>query len=136
MRRIGRIACCAALAAAAIGAAEAQNRRWGALAFTADGSYSRAWGQATKAEAEAAVLKNCTGFDRGRCEVVAFDGALCAALASYRRAPNGPRHTISHTGGGATLAEARRKAVASCDADARTLKRCRIRTAICADGRR
>jgi hypothetical protein len=109
---------------------------WGALAFTADGSYSRAWGQKSKAEAEAAVLRNCAKFGRGACEVISFSGKLCAALASYRRQPGTPDHKISYTSGGETLAEARRKAVDRCDNDPRTAKSCRIRTAVCADGRK
>jgi hypothetical protein len=132
-----RMAVAAVLAFGAPAFTEAQTATlWGALAFTADGSYSRAWGQKSKAEAEAAVLRNCAKFGRGACEVISFSGRLCGALASYRRKPNAPDHKISYTSGGDTLAEARRKAVDRCDADQRTAKSCRIRTAVCADGRK
>src|SRR5437667_10599134 len=50
---------------------------WGAIAFTADGSYSSAWKMPSKAEAEAKVAVGCAKFGRGKCEVVSFRGELC-----------------------------------------------------------
>src|SRR5947209_20255467 len=49
---------------------------WGALAFTADGSYATAWKAPSKAEAEADVAKRCARLGRGACEVVSFRGEL------------------------------------------------------------
>lgn len=74
---------------------------WGAIAFTAGGSYSSAWRYPTKAEAEAEVLKKCAKFGDGKCEVIAFEGRLCAALASY----NGRGLRVAYTGAGLTVPE-------------------------------
>src|SRR5713226_6055982 len=45
---------------------------WGAIGFTADGSYSSVWKMASRPEAEAKVAKQCAAFGRGGCEVVSF----------------------------------------------------------------
>ena len=56
---------------------------WGALAFTADGSWATAWLKPSKAEAESNVAVACAKFGRGGCEIVSFNGEYCAALATY-----------------------------------------------------
>jgi hypothetical protein len=113
-------------------AAPAQPQVWGAIAFTADGSYATAWKYSNKAEAEASVAKRCSGFGRGRCEVIGFPGELCVALASYR----GGRWRIAFPGAGRTYPEAQAAAMEKCKADRRTrANRCQHRTALCGDGR-
>jgi hypothetical protein len=134
-----------AIGAAAMGAASAQTAQapaepakpqyYGAIAFTADGSYSTAWKQPSKAEAEADVAKRCAKFGRGACEVVGFSGAICAALATYIGAHSGRRYKLSFTGGGTTSPEAQRAAMDRCNADKRTRQRCQLRTVVCGDGR-
>ena len=104
---------------------------WGALAFTANGSYASAWGQATKAEAEADVLKKCAKFGDGTCEVIAFEGRLCAALATHRSRTL----RVSYTGGGTSVATAQRSVMEQCRADRRVRGRCTLRTVLCGDGR-
>src|SRR5438445_3150656 len=47
---------------------------WGAIGFTADGSYSSSWKMPSKGEAEAKVAKQCASFGRGGCEVVSVSG--------------------------------------------------------------
>lgn len=129
-----------AIGVATIGAASAQTapapaQLYGAIAFTADGSYSTAWKQASKAEAEADVAKRCAKFGRGACEVVGFSGAVCAALATYIGAHSGRRYKLSFTGGGTTSPDAQRAAMDRCNADKRTRQRCQLRTVVCGDGR-
>src|SRR5262249_39368189 len=52
---------------------------WGALAFTADGSWATAWTKPSKGEAEGDVAVACAKFGRGECKVVSFSGEYCAA---------------------------------------------------------
>jgi len=104
---------------------------WGALAFTANGSYASAWGQATKAEAEADVVKKCAKFGDGKCEVIAFEGRFCAALATHRSRTL----RVSYTGGGTSVAAAQRSVMEQCRADRRVRGRCALRTVLCGDGR-
>jgi hypothetical protein len=108
---------------------------WGAIAFTADGSYATAWKQASKAEAEADVAKRCAKFGRGSCEVIGFAGSLCAALATYLGAHSGKRYKLSYTGGGVTTPEAQKSAMTRCNQDKRTRGKCQLRTVVCGDGR-
>lgn len=104
---------------------------WGAIAFTARGSWSTAWKQTSQSEAEATVAKSCAKFGHGGCEVTTVSGSKCVALASF----SGRRWKISYTAGGDSYPEATINAKARCNADQRTRGRCEIRTALCADGR-
>ena len=104
---------------------------WGAMAFTADGSFATAWKSPSQPEAEAKVAKQCSEFGRGGCKVLSFSGQECAALATYI----GRGRRISYTAGGSTFPEAQSAALNRCNADGRTRGRCQFRTAVCADGR-
>ena len=108
---------------------------WGAIAFTADGSFSSAWKSSSKAEAEASVLKACAKFGRGACEVISFPGQLCAALATYIGSHGRRSYKLSYTAGGMTSPEAQDAARKRCNADKRTRGRCQLRTVVCGDGR-
>jgi hypothetical protein len=110
---------------------QAETVWWGAIAFTADGSYSSAWKMSSQAEAEAKVAKQCAGFGRGGCEVVTFSGRECAALATFL----GRRWKLSFTAGGYTFPEAQNAAINRCNSDERARGNCQPRTAACADGR-
>jgi len=108
---------------------------WGAISFTADGSYSTVWKMASQAEAEARVAKKCAEYGHGGCQTVSFSGQECIALAIF----NGPyrrrRWYLSFTAGGDTYPDAQNAALARCNADERSQGRCQPRTAACADGR-
>lgn len=108
---------------------------WGALAFTADGSYSSTWKMPSQPDAEAKVLRECARFGRGGCEVVSFSGQECVSLAifigSYRRR----RWNLSFTAGGMTYPAAQSAAMDRCNSDERTQGHCQPRTTACADGR-
>jgi Domain of unknown function (DUF4189) len=104
---------------------------WGAIAFTADGSYATNWRQPSKPEAEADVSKRCARMGRGGCEVVSFPGTLCAALANYRVG----RYRGAFTAGGNTNPEAQRNAIDRCNNEPRSRGRCSLRTVVCGDGR-
>lgn len=108
---------------------------WGAIGFTADGSYASVWRMASKAEAEAAVAKKCASYGRGGCEVVNFSGQECAALATFIGNYRGRRWSLSFTAGGTTYPEAQNAAMNRCNSDERSQGRCQPRTAACADGR-
>ena len=108
---------------------------WGALAFTADGSYSSTWKMATQPEAEAKVLRQCARFGRGGCEVVSFSGEQCAALATFIGSYRRKRWNLSFTAGGMTYPSAQGAAMDRCNSDERTQGHCQPRTAACADGR-
>lgn len=108
---------------------------WGALGFTADGSYSTVWLVESKAEAEARVAKKCASYGRGACEVVTVSGRQCVALATFQGSYRGRRWQLSYTAGGMTYPEAQAAAIGRCNADERTQGRCQPRTAACADGR-
>ena len=108
---------------------------WGAIGFTADGSYATGWKHASKAEAEADVAKRCAKFGRGACEVVGFRGELCVALATYIGSHSGKRWRLSFTGGGTTSPAAQKTAMDQCNGDKRTRKNCQLRTVVCGDGR-
>jgi hypothetical protein len=108
---------------------------WGAIAFTADGSWVTAWKKPSKAEAEATVAVDCAKFGRGACEVVSFPGTMCVGLASYSGSHSGRRYRLSFTSGAGTTPEAQKAAVDRCNADSRTRKRCQLRTVVCGDGR-
>ena len=108
---------------------------WGAIGFTADGSYASIWKQPSKAEAEANVAKRCAAFGRGACEVVSFPGELCVGLASFQGRHRRRRWNLAFTGGARTYPEAQQAALARCNHDERTRGRCQIRTVVCGDGR-
>ena len=104
---------------------------WGAIGFTADGSWSTVWKQATQGEAEAAAAKGCAKFGHGSCEVVSVSGQRCAALATFL----GRRWKLSFTEGGETHPDAQRSAMERCNSDGRTRSQCQLRISVCADGR-
>jgi hypothetical protein len=108
---------------------------WGALAFTADGSWATAWSKPSKADAEANVAVACAKFGRGRCEVVSFNGEYCAALATYIGAHSRRRYKLSFSGGGTSVPGAQSAAMDRCNSDSRTRGRCQLRTTVCGDGR-
>jgi Domain of unknown function (DUF4189) len=108
---------------------------WGAIGFTADGSYSTTWKMASQPEAEAKVAKKCAEFGRGGCQVVSFSGQECVALATFIGSYRRRRWNLSFTAGGETYPEAQNAAIARCNSDERSAGRCQPRTAACADGR-
>jgi hypothetical protein len=108
---------------------------WGAIAFTADGSFSTTWKMASQPDAEAKVLRQCARFGRGGCEVVSFSGQECAALATFIGPYRRRRWSLSFTAGGMTYPAAQSAAMDRCNSDERAQGRCQVRTAACADGR-
>jgi hypothetical protein len=108
---------------------------WGAIGFTADGSYSTIWKVPSKAEAEAEVAKKCSEFGRGGCKVVSFSGTQCGALATFIGNYKRRRWALSFTAGGETYPDAVNAALSSCNSDERSQGHCTSRIAACADGR-
>jgi hypothetical protein len=108
---------------------------WGAIAFTADGSYSSTWKMNSQPEAEAKVLRECARFGRGGCEVVSFSGQECVALSTFMGNYKRRRWNLSFTAGGNTYPDAQNAAMYRCNSDERTQGHCQPRTAACADGR-
>jgi hypothetical protein len=108
---------------------------WGAIAFTADGSYSSVWKVPSQAEAEARVLKQCARFGRGGCEVTTISGQECVGLATFIGNYRRRRWSLSFTAVGATYPEAQRAALGRCNSDERSQGQCQTRAAACADGR-
>lgn len=108
---------------------------WGAIAFTADGSYSSTWKMSSQPEAEAKVLRECARFGRGGCEVVTFSGEQCVALSTFIGNYRRRRWNLSFTAGGSTYPDAQNAAMYRCNSDERTQGHCQPRTAACADGR-
>ncbi len=108
---------------------------WGAIAFTADGSWSTAWKEASRADAEAIVLKRCASFGHGGCEVVTASGQECVGLATFIGNYRGRRWQLSFTAGGMTYPTAQGAAMGRCNSDERTRGRCEFRVVACADGR-
>jgi Domain of unknown function (DUF4189) len=108
---------------------------WGAIAFTADGSYSSAWKMPSQPEAEARVLKQCASYGRGSCEVTAFSGQQCVGLATFIGNYRRRRWLLSFTAGGMTYPEAQSAALDRCNSDERSQGHCQTRTTACADGR-
>ncbi len=106
--------------------------KFGALAFTADGSFTAVWKQDSKDVAVAKVEADCKRMGRGACQVVGFRQELCAAIASFRTAKD---LTATYAGGGVTRADARRSALERCNGDDRAGRRCQVRTVVCGDGR-
>jgi hypothetical protein len=111
---------------------EAPPAHFGALAFTADGSFSAVWKRGSKAEAEGQVLADCAKFHRGKCQVVSFREELCAAIASFHTTND---VKVTYAGGGVTRADAQRSALDRCNGDERARSTCQIRTVVCGDGR-
>ena len=108
---------------------------WGALAFTADGSWATAWKKSSKGDAEANVAVACAKFGRGECRVVSFNGEHCAALATYIGSHSRHRYKLSFSDGGTSVPQAQSAAMDRCNADRRTRGRCQLRTTVCGDGR-
>ena len=108
---------------------------WGAIAFTADGSYSSVWKKFSQPEAEAYVLRECARFGRGGCEVTTFSGQECVGLATFIGNYRRRRWSLSFTAGGATYPEAQGAALERCNSDERSHGQCQPRVAACADGR-
>jgi len=112
-----------------------KNPQWGAIAFTADGSYSTAWRMSSQAEAEAKVATQCAGFGRGGCKTVSFSGQECVALATFIGSYARRRWQLSFTAGGMTYPDAQNAALGRCNEDERSRGHCQSRVAACADGR-
>jgi hypothetical protein len=110
----------------------ARHEVFGALAFTADGSFASAWKFRSKTEVEARVLGECAAFNRGHCEVVSLPRELCAAIATYFA---GTTRKVTYAGAGLTPAEAQHVALERCNGDQRSDRKCQVRTVLCADGR-
>jgi Domain of unknown function (DUF4189) len=108
---------------------------WGAIAFTADGSYSSTWKMPSEPEAEARVLKQCASYGRGSCEVTSFSGQQCVGLATFIGNYRRRRWLLSFTAGGMTYPEAQSAALDRCNTDERSQGHCQTRTTACADGR-
>ncbi len=108
---------------------------WGALAFTADGSWATAWKEASKAQAEVTVLQNCLALRHGNCDVATVSGQECVALASFAGNYGRRRWQLAFTAGGVTYPEAQMAAMNRCNSDERTRGNCHFRAAACADGR-
>jgi Domain of unknown function (DUF4189) len=106
--------------------------RYGAIAFTADGSYSTAWKYRSKAAAQAKVASVCARFKRGVCQVVGFGAKVCAALASFE---TGKGRKVTYSGGALSPQEAQQQAMRRCKEDSRSGGRCELRVIVCADGR-
>ena len=111
------------------------NVLWGAIAFTADGSWSSDWKKPSQAEAEAIVLKQCSAFGHGGCEVASVSGQECVGLATFIGTYSRRRWLLSFTAGGMTYPQAQAAAMERCNSDQRSRGRCQFRTAACADGR-
>src|ERR1700745_3388820 len=79
---------------------------WGAIPFTADGSYSSTWKMGSQPEAEAKVLRECARFGRGGCEVVTFSGQECVALSTFIGNYRRRRWNLSFTAGGPNYPDA------------------------------
>jgi len=110
----------------------ARPAEFGALAFTADGSFSSVWKHPSKAGAEAKVLADCAKFGRGKCEVVSFQAEVCAAIASFETAK---AQAATYSGGGLTRATAQKLALERCNHDRRAQGACKVRAVVCGDGR-
>jgi hypothetical protein len=108
---------------------------WGAIAFTADGSFATSWKKESKAEAETDVAVRCAKFGRGGCETGSFSGEICVGLATFIGSHSGRRWKLSFTGGADSSAAAQQKALDRCNADQPSRGRCQLRTVACADGR-
>jgi Domain of unknown function (DUF4189) len=108
---------------------------FGAIAFTADGSWATAGRKPSRAEAEADVAKRCSQFGRGGCEIVAFTGDRCVALATFIGRSGGRHWKLSFTAGGSSGPDAQAAAMARCSDDSRTRGQCQLRTMVCGDGR-
>ena len=108
---------------------------WGAIAFTADGSWSTAWKEPSRADAEATVLKRCASFGHGGCEVSTVSGPECVGLATFIGRHGGRRWLLSFTAGGTTYPTAQAAAMTRCNSDERTRGHCEFRVVACADGR-
>jgi hypothetical protein len=110
---------------------DSSDTQWGAMAFTADGSYSTVWRMHSQPEAEASVAKQCAEFGRGGCRVFSISGQECASLATY----SSRRNSSSYSAGGMTYPEAQNNALERCNSDGRNRGRCKSRNTFCADGR-
>jgi Domain of unknown function (DUF4189) len=108
---------------------------YGAIAFTADGSWATVWKAPSKPIAEADVAKRCSKLGHGGCEVVSFPGEQCVALATFIGRSGRKRWQLSFTAGALTGPEAQLAAMKRCNDDERTRGRCQLRTMICGDGR-
>ena len=108
---------------------------FGAIAFTADGSWATTWKAPSKPEAEADVAKRCAKLGRGGCEVVSFTGDKCVGLATFIGRTGRTRWKLSFTAGANTGPEAQQAAMERCNDDKRTRGRCQLRTMVCGDGR-
>jgi hypothetical protein len=134
-----RLMFAALLSALAISPAVAQTATkqnfWGAIAFTADGSYATSWKKASKGDAEGDAAVRCSKFGRGSCETTGFDGDTCVGLSTFIGSHSGRRWRLSYTAGSPTSSGAQQRAMARCNEDKRTRNRCQLRTVVCADGR-
>ena len=102
---------------------------FGAVAFTADGSFASAWKWSSKKAVEARVLSQCSKFKRGPCQVATVRNGLCASIANFSEG----MASVTYAGAGITPEDARRVALRRCNGDSRSNRNCRIRTTVCSD---
>ena len=107
--------------------------RYGAIAFTADGSFWTAWKYRSKAAAQAKVAAGCARLNRGVCQVVSFGAQVCAAIVSFEFGKDGRK--VTYSGGGVTPGAAQQAALLRCKEDGRSGGGCEPRAVVCADGR-
>ena len=105
--------------------------RYGAIAFTADGSFATAWKYRSKAAAQAKVAATCAHLKRGVCQVVSFGAKVCAAIASFEL----KERKVTYSGGALAPGDAQQAALRRCKEDGRSGGRCELRAVVCADGR-
>ena len=95
---------------------------WGALALSAD-AYGWARGYATRVEAERVALANCRKHARrDQCDVRAFEGTTCAAVATWSYLDGNERRYGNIGDFGASLRDAEDRALTTCEAKHRGCK--------------
>ena len=106
--------------------------QFGAIAFTADGSFASAWKYASKSEGRSPRARELQQAPPGKMRGRELPrGAVRGACIGQ----NAAGRWITMTGGGLTPPDAKRSAIERCNKDGRTRGPCELRTVVCGDGR-
>lgn len=111
-------------------------KRWGAIAFVANGSYGSSWNYDTRREAEESAIAGCRKHAgrNAKCTVLSTFDEACGAIAKYSRTIRGTNYFGTHGATRTTLDAARRDALADCGSAERAGNTCKIITVFCANG--
>ncbi len=129
IRRAAALAAASIVLCVASSSSFAQQRKWGAVAYTSGAvNYYSRWNHNSESEAYAEAMRRCGERNAGRCEIQTFSGDNCLGLVSGMRGGNRYAYWTRNAG----FQRTRQAAQNACTTQG--YQPCNIRTIVCANG--